>query len=293
MASKRKGLGKGLDALIDGEFEEISVDEEGNGILNVDIDAVEPNREQPRKNFDAVALKELADSIEQFGVIQPLVVLKQDDYYEIVAGERRWRASKLAGLERIPVIIKNFSLQEILEVSLIENIQREDLNPIEEALAYERLIKEFGITQEEVAKKVSKSRSAIANILRLLNLGKRIQQLIIEGKLSSGHSRAILAIQDKNKQFDIARQIIDNNLSVRDTEKLVKKIINPQEKVDKKYIDDLTPIYLDIENNLKEVLGTKVQIKRKNKSAGYIEIDYFSDEDLDRIIELVKTIRNN
>lgn len=288
-----KGLGKGLDALIPPSAAEDSKSKselaKGEDKANetiVKITKVEPNREQPRKNFDEDALLELADSIKQFGVIQPIVVQDRKDHYEIIAGERRWRAAKLAGLKEVPVIIKNYTEQEIVEISLIENIQREDLNPIEEAQAYKRLLEEFNLKQDEVAERVSKSRSAVTNSMRLLKLCDEVQQMVINDMLSTGHARALLAIENAEEQYTIAQKVFDEKLSVRDVEKLVKNLHKPTKP---KKLDDkaLELIYQEIEEKLKQALSTKVSITSKGEGAGKIEIEFFSHDDLDRLIELI------
>lgn len=292
MSAVKRGLGKGLDVMIPERIPEIeSVEENVSRETYIPVNEIEPNRSQPRKNFDEDSLKELAESIKQYGVIQPLIVQKKDKYYEIIAGERRWRASKLAGLKEVPVIIKDYSPQETVEIALIENIQREDLNPIEEAQAYQRLIKEFNLKQEELANRLSKSRTAITNSLRLLKLDKRIQQMLIDGELSGGHARALLSLEDSDLQYETACKIINDNLSVRDTEKLVKKILG--RKVEKETAaarDDNNYIYQALEEKLKNILGTKVIIKRKQKNKGKIEIEYYSDEELERIIEMFNSL---
>lgn len=290
--SKKRGLGQGLSALISDDLEEKIAEKNSSGIKKIKITQVEPNREQPRKVFDEDALGELADSIKQFGIIQPIIVTKKDTYYEIIAGERRWRAAKLAGLKEVPVIIKSFSEVETLEVSLIENIQRENLNSIEEAIAYQRLIEEFNLKQDEIAEKVSKSRSAVTNTLRLLNLDKRVQQMIVDEMISSGHARTLLSIQDKNIQYEIAMKIFDEKLSVRETEKYIKNYNKPKKTAKKETNKELVEIYKKIENDIKEILGTKVTINKKNSKLGKIEIEYYSNEDLDRIIELLHSIKH-
>ncbi|MCT4597289.1 MAG: ParB/RepB/Spo0J family partition protein [Vallitalea sp.] len=289
MAVKR-GLGKGLSALITDDLEQ-EISNKKQGIVTLNINKVEPNREQPRRQFDEDLLQELADSIKQYGIIQPLLVTKKDNYYELVAGERRWRAAKLAGLQEVPVIIKGYSSQEILEVSLIENIQRENLNPIEEAFAYQKLIDCFKLKQDEVAEKVSKSRSTIANSMRLLNLDKRVQAMIVDEMISSGHARALLAIKDNELQYNIANKIFDEKLNVRETEKLIKQILNPKKLKEKKSQDELEPVYREVEEKFQEILGTKVMINRKNNKKGRIEIEYYSDDELERIIELISSIK--
>lgn len=290
-----RGLGKGLDALIPN----IATDTKGKKETNdqaaekepetiVKITKIEPNREQPRKNFDEEALQELADSIKQFGLLQPILVQDRNTYYEIIAGERRWRAAKLAGLKEVPVIIRNYTEQEIVEISLIENIQREDLNPIEEAQAFKRLLTEFNLKQEEVAERVSKSRTAVTNSMRLLKLCDEVQQMIIDDTISTGHARALITIEDPEQQYTIAKKIADEKLSVRDVEKLVKNLNKP-EKAKKEITEDknLDIIYQDVEEKLKRALGTKVAISSKENGAGKIEIEFYTHDDLDRIMDLL------
>lgn len=309
MAVKR-GLGRGLNTLIpveaskeegkEKEKEPVKVKEvikevikeKDNTILN--IDEIEPNREQPRKQFNEDSLIELAESIKQFGVIEPLVVQKRDEFYEIIAGERRWRAARLAGLKEIPVVIKNYTEKEIVEIALIENIQREDLNPIEEAMAYQRLMKEFSMKQDEVANRVSKSRTAVTNSMRLLKLDQRVQEMLIDEMITSGHARAILSIEDHEIQYEIADKVFNQKLSVRETEKLVKKYgaektVPNQEEI-KTPDRDYKAIYKDAEDRMKLLFGTKVSIKEKNKDKGKIEIEYYSQEELERIVDLMNSI---
>ena len=300
MASKGKGLGKGLDTLISSEYvpaKKTSEEQQGSGQAEtiVKITKVEPNREQPRKNFDEDALQELADSIKQFGLLQPILVQDRGDYYEIIAGERRWRAAKLAGLKEVPVIIRNYSSQEIVEISLIENIQREDLNPIEEALAYKRLLEEFNLKQDEVAERVSKSRTTVTNSMRLLKLCDGVQQMIIDDMLSTGHARALIPIEDVEQQLQLAQKIFDEKLSVREVEKLVKAILKPDDKPKKEEPPkNLQYIYQDIEDRLKEKLSRKVSINAKGKNgAGKIEIEFYSNEDLDRLIEFLSSMKQS
>ncbi len=288
----KKGLGKGLDIMIpDKIFEKAS--EKTNDVSRetfIHISDIEPNKSQPRKRFDEDALQELADSIKQYGVIQPLILQKKDKYYEIIAGERRWRAARIAGLKEVPAIIKDYSPQEIVEIALIENIQREDLNPIEEAQTYQRLIQEFEMKQDEVAERVSKSRAAVTNAMRLLKLDERVQQMLIDEMLTSGHARALLSIESKDKQYNIANRIFDEKLSVRETEKLMKKI--SEEKPEKEVAatkEDML-IYRDLEDKIRKIFGTKVSIHKKNNNKGKIEIEYYSNEELDRIMELLDTI---
>lgn len=289
-----KGLGKGLDSLITdkvGEKANAELPENKKQEVLVNISRVEPNREQPRKKFDEDSLIELSESIKQFGVLQPLLVQDKKDYLEIIAGERRWRAAKLAGLKEIPVIIKNLTEQEIVEISLIENIQREDLNPIEEAMAYKRLLNEFHLKQDEVAERVSKSRTAVTNSMRLLKLDERVQQMVVDDMLTTGHARALLGISDSEKQYAAAQQIFDEKLSVRETEKLVKKLESKKEEVPKKKTDDtMSVIFQDLEQKLKNIMGTNVVIHNKDNNKGKIEIEYYNKNELERIIELFASI---
>lgn len=300
-----RGLGRGLDAMIsdsskprqeEKKIEKSAAKEQGGDskdkVIMVKIAQVEPSRKQPRKQFDEDALLELAESIKQFGVLQPLLVQKKEDYYEIIAGERRWRASKLAGIKEIPVMVKDFSDQEAVEISLIENIQRENLNPIEEAAAYKRLMEEFHLKQDTIAERVSKSRTAVTNSMRLLKLDERVQQMLIDEMLTTGHARALLAIEDKDTQHAAAVKVFDEKLSVRETEKLVKEILNPHQKETEKEKDraqDL--VYEQLEEKIKGIIGSKVAIRRKSKDKGWIEIAYYSQEELERIVELLETIR--
>jgi len=294
-AVKKGGLGKGLDSLIADKVGSNSAKKETKENVKqeifVNISKVEPNRNQPRKKFDEDALLELADSIKQFGVLQPLLVQDKKDYFEIIAGERRWRAAKLAGLKEIPIMVKELSDQEIVEISLIENIQRENLNPIEEAMAYKRLLNEFNLKQDEVAERVSKSRTTVTNSMRLLKLDDRVQQMVIDDMLTTGHARALLSIEDKNIQYSLAQQIFDNKLSVRETEKLVKKIQSEdKEKVKPEKSQDYLFIYQDIEEKLKAIMGTKVSIHQKDQNKGKIEINYYNTEELERIVDLFQCI---
>ena len=304
MAPKR-GLGRGLSNLIptDDTTEDVSTKaskQTKTGAVTktevvkkveqtLNINRIEPNKNQPRKEFNEDALQELADSIKQFGVIEPLVVVKRKGYYELIAGERRWRAARLAGLKEVPVVIKDYDDQQIVEIALIENIQREDLNPIEEAHAYERLIQEFNLTQDEVAERVSKSRTTVTNALRLLKLTEKVQQMLIDDMLSTGHVRALITIADPQLQYETAMYIFDKKLSVRETESYVKKLLNkkPKEKTSEKEDPELSFLYKAIENRLKESLGTKTTIKAKTKDSGKIEIEYYSQEDLERITQLL------
>ena len=303
MAVNKKGLGKGLDSLIpnnrnvkpanpDISTEQVKQPELKSGEQMMKINMVEPNRDQPRKNFEEDALLELADSIKQFGVLQPLLVRKNKDYYEIIAGERRWRAAKLAGIKEVPVIIKDYSEQEIVEIALIENIQRENLNPIEEAMAYKKLLEEFNLKQDEVAERVSKSRTAVTNSMRLLRLNDKVQQMIIDDMISTGHARALLAIENKDEQHAAAVKVFDEKLNVRETEKLVKLLLNPAEpkpEKEKNSAEDL--VYEQLEEKIKGIIGSKVAIRRKNRDKGKIEIEYYSQEELERIVELLETVK--
>ena len=311
MAGKKSGLGRGLDALFPEktvqskpktvktvkEEKKVAVDtkkssqqETSNGERMMKISMIEPNREQPRKKFDEDALQELSESIKQYGILQPLLVSDKKDYYEIVAGERRWRAAKMAGLKEVPVVVKEFSTQEIVEISLIENIQREDLNPVEEAMAYKRLIDEFHLKQDEIAERVSKSRTAVTNSMRLLKLDSRVQQMMVDEMISAGHARAILAISDPEQQYNAAMKVFDEKLSVRVTEKLVKSILTPTKK--KPVVSNPTEdaIYESLEEKMKGITGTRVFIHRKKNNKGKIEIEYYSRDDLDRIIDLFESI---
>lgn len=303
MAVKKSGLGKGLDSLIKDNSSakktaaantssENKAEEMKSGEQMMKINMVEPNRDQPRKKFEEDALLELADSIKQFGVLQPLLVRKRKDYYEIIAGERRWRAAKMAGVKEVPVIIKDYTEQEIVEIGLIENIQRENLNPIEEAMAFKKLLEEFNLKQDEVAERVSKSRTAVTNSMRLLKLDERVQEMIVDDMISTGHARALLAIDDKEQQYDLANKIFDEKLSVRETEKLVKEIKNPKKPKMKKKVENEF-IYTDLENRMKEVMGTKVNISSKGNGKGKIEIEYYSDDELERMFEMIMSIRKD
>lgn len=294
-----KGLGKGLDSLIPDKVGITeTVEEEKKDEVMVNINKVEPNREQPRKNFDEDALLELAESIKQFGVLQPLLVQDKETYYEIVAGERRWRAAKLAGVKEIPIIVKNLTPQEIVEISLIENIQREDLNPIEEAIAFKRLLTEFNLKQDEVAERVSKSRTTVTNSMRLLKLDEKVQQMVIDEMLTTGHARALLAIENHEKQYAVAQKVFDEKLSVRETEKLVKKLAKANdsdskkvEKEDEDELKRLRVVYHDLEEKMKEALGTKVVINYKDKNKGKIEIEYYDSEQFEHLYDMLQTLK--
>lgn len=303
----KKGLGNGLDTMLgvgtspskkNDTVKEVikEVIKEVPTELTLKIKDIEINKEQPRKQFNEDALQELADSILQHGIIEPLVVTKKDNYYLLVSGERRWRAAMKAGLKEVPVVVKDYTDQEILEIGLIENIQREDLNPIEEAQAYKRLIEEFHLKQDDLAERVSKSRSAITNTLRLLKLSDKVQEMVIDEKLSNGHARALLSIEDAELQYEVACQVFDEQLSVRETEKFVKKIIaelnHPKSDPATQDEEKMDFLYSDIEEKLKYKLGSKTTIKAKSKEKGKIEIEYFSMEELERIVEMIYSIQS-
>lgn len=308
MAAKKSGLGRGLDALFPDkspqektksvkslpEGAEIKAKKEEvlpkSAELLVKISKVEPNRKQPRKQFNEDALLELSESIKQYGILQPLLVSNKKDYYEIIAGERRWRAAKLAGLKEVPVLVKEFNDQEVVEISLIENIQREDLNPIEEAMAYKRLFEEFHLKQDEIAERVSRSRTAVTNSLRLLKLEERVQQMLIDDMISAGHARALISIPDGEVQYNLAMKIFDEKLSVRETERLVKYTLEPPKK--KEYVSNTAEdaIYESLEEKMKGIIGTRVFIHRKKNNKGKIEIEYYSKDELERIIDLFESI---
>ena len=258
----------------------------------IKITQIEPNKSQPRKQFDEEALQELSDSIKKYGVLEPLIVTKKGDYYEIIAGERRWRAARMAGVKEVPVVIRDYTAKEIMEISLIENIQREDLNPIEEAQAYEALISEYNLKQEEVAERVSKSRSTITNSLRLLKLCEDVRQMVMYNMISTGHARALIPIEDPKLQYETAAIVYDQKLSVRETEAYVKSILEEQPEKDEKKVPqkDLSVFYSDIENKLKSILGAKIAIKASNNNKGKIEINYYSQDELDRITEMLYSI---
>ena len=321
MATRKKGgLGKGIDALIapsvkkEADKEKIVekvvekvVEKPVEKIIEkvvekpvdvrMKIDEIEPNRMQPRKKFDEDALQELAESIKQYGLIQPIVVKKNNDYYEIVVGERRWRAARIAGLKEVPVIIKEYDNKESMEIAIVENLQREDLNPIEEAEAYRRLIEEFGLKQDEAAQKVSKSRTAVTNALRLLKLDERVQKMVIDDMISGGHARALLAIEDKEEQYGMAMTVFDNKMSVRETEKLVRDYLkkleekDSDEKTKKKDFSQMETIYGQLEERMKSIIGTKVAIRSRNYKKGKIEIEYYSNDELERIIDLIESVK--
>ena len=307
----KKGLGKGLGAIFGEDVvkenkEETEkkakakaeakvaeeMDEKGR-ILMLKLDLVQPNKEQPRKTFDEEKINELAESIKNYGVLQPLLVQKNDSFYEIIAGERRWRAAKAAGLKEVPAVLKEYSKQEAMEISLIENVQRADLNPIEEALGYRQLIDEFGLTQEEIAVRVAKSRTAITNTMRLLKLDEQIQNMLVQGVITSGHARALLSLEDTQMQLKAAKEILDKKLSVRETERLVKRLqkeASGEKKEEKKKDETLALIYQDLEDRMKSVMGTKVSIHNKDKNKGRIEIEYYSEAELERIVEMIESI---
>ena len=312
--AKRTGLGKGLGAIFGDEVMESAAEEqeakhqaksksaqepekkeEENDIgkeLMVKVTAIEPNREQPRKDFNEEAMEELAESMKVYGVLQPLLVQKKGDYYEIIAGERRWRAAKLAGLKEVPVVIREYTKQQTMEIALIENVQREDLNPIEEAKAYQRLIQEFELKQEEIAARVGKNRVTITNSMRLLKLDELVQDLLIQNQITGGHARALLSVEDGQLQYELAGKIIAENLSVRETEKLVKSLSKKKNPKEKKVEDEsLTLIFRDLEERMKSAMGTKVSINRKDKNKGRVEIEYYSESELERIVELIESIR--
>jgi ParB family chromosome partitioning protein len=282
MAGK-KGLGRGLQALIP-EYRT----EEPQGVETINIAYIHPNQYQPRKQFDEDSLKELAESIKQNGVIQPIIVRKVDSGYQIVAGERRWRAAKIAGLSEIPAIVRDFDDLQVMEIALIENLQREDLNPIEEAKAYKALIEQFNLTQEEISKKIGKSRSVIANSIRLLNLDDRVQEMLVKGDITIGHAKVILSLPNKSLQYEAAKKVVEENLNVRETEDLVKNLLRKNEKITKKLKSNKIDVHIkEIEDNLCSFLGTKVKISQKSKDRGIIQIEYYSEEDLTRIIEII------
>jgi len=307
----KKGLGKGLGAIFGEDVVKESkeetekkakakaeakaaeeMDDKGR-ILMLKLDLVQPNKEQPRKTFDEEKINELAESVKNYGVLQPLLVQKKGSFYEIIAGERRWRAAKAAGLKEVPAVLKEYSKQEAMEISLIENVQRADLNPIEEALGYKQLINEFGLTQEEIAIRVAKSRVAITNTMRLLKLDEQIQNMLIQGVISSGHARALLSLENTMMQLKAAKEILDKKLSVRETEKLVKRMqkeVSGEKKEEKKKDETLALIYQNLEDRMKSVMGTKVSIHNKDKNKGRIEIEYYSEAELERIVEMIESI---
>lgn len=302
-----RGLGKGRGAIFGEDVVSIeprkpmqdvsreTSDDESNGAgkeYMVKVSKIEPNKEQPRKDFNQEQIKELADSIKKYGVLQPLLVQKKDDHYEIIAGERRWRAAKEAGIREVPVVIREYTKQQSMEIALIENVQREDLNPVEEAQAYQRLMEEFQLTQEEIAERVSKSRVSITNSLRLLKLDKRVLEMLIQNQLSSGHARSLISLEDGDIQYQTAQKIVNEKLSVREVEKLVKNLGKPKKKKKEKTEDkDLAVIYKDLEERLQQAMGTKVTINRRDNSKGKVEIEYYSQSELERIIEMLESLR--
>ena len=320
MAGRKNGLGRGLDALfpdkktaskenevkftakdknktepavkVKNVKERTETPRQKKVPMMVKISMVEPNQNQPRKQFDEDALLELTESVKQYGILQPLLVSEKKDYYEIIAGERRWRAAKLAGLKEVPVIVKEFSEQELVEISLIENIQREDLNAVEEAMAYKRLMDEFHLKQDEIADRVGKSRTAVTNSMRLLKLSAKVQQMLIDEMITAGHARAILAVSDMEKQESLAMRVFDEKLSVRETEKLVKAVLAPpkEKKLHSYSAEDAA--YENLEEKMKSIMGTKVLIHRKKIDKGKIEIEYYSRDELERIIDLFESIHN-
>ncbi|MDO4295082.1 MAG: ParB/RepB/Spo0J family partition protein [bacterium] len=324
MAGKRKGLGKGLGAYFGDDLlmqstekaeENVSRETMKNAGLNflisdkgrrgeaqkdssesgetmLKLNSIQPNVSQPRKHFEEEALNELAESMKQYGVLQPLLVQKKEGYYEIIAGERRWRAAQMAGLQEVPVVIRDYDRQKAMEIALIENVQRADLNPVEEGMAYRQLMEEFHLTQEEIATKVAKSRAAVANMLRLLKLDERVLQMLAAGTLSTGHARTLLALEDGDLQFGLAQKILEEDLSVREVEKLVKKLTKPpKEKKEEKPERDDSFVYRHLEDRMKSIMGTKVSINKKDKNKGRIEIEYYSAEELERIVELIESIQ--
>lgn len=312
--AKRTGLGKGLGAIFGDEVMESAAEEqeakhqakskkaqepekkeEDSDIgkeLMVKVTSIEPNREQPRKDFNEEAMGELAESMKVYGVLQPLLVQKKGDYYEIIAGERRWRAAKLAGLKEVPVVIREYTKQQTMEIALIENVQREDLNAIEEAKAYQRLIQEFELKQEEIAARVGKSRVTITNSMRLLKLDERVQEMLIQNQITGGHARALLTVEEGELQYKLAGKIIAENLSVREIEKIVKSLSKKKNPKEKNVEDEsLALIFRDLEERMKSAMGTKVSINRKDKNKGRVEIEYYSESELERIVELIESIR--
>lgn len=292
--AKRRGLGGGLENLIPAGLPTADVAgvkiPEGQVVQNINITQIEPNKAQARKKFDEDKLNELAESIRQHGVISPILVVKKDDHYEIIAGERRWRAAHKAELKEIPAIVKeDLTEQELDEISLIENIQRENLNPIEEARAYKQLIEEYHLKQDEVADRVSKSRTAITNSMRLLKLSEEVQQMLIDEMLTTGHARALIPIEDPAEQLRIAQQIFDENLSVRDTEKLIKNLDRPKKQRKTKGKDhNLETVYRDLEEQLTGIMGTKVTVAADENGAGAVTIEFYNNDDLEKIVDRLK-----
>lgn len=314
--AKRTGLGKGLGAIFGEDIVENRIpdqeepdkrketavkksgakkEEEVKEVIGKEItlklSQIEPNHEQPRKDFNPELIQELADSMKQYGVLQPLLVQKKGDHYEIIAGERRWRAAKEAGLKEVPVVIREYTKQQTMEIALIENVQREDLNPIEEALAYQQLMQEFDLTQEEIAARVAKNRATITNSMRLLKLDRRVQEMLVQGQISSGHARTLLGLEDGEQQYQVSLKVIKDRLSVREVEKLVKLMNKPKKEEKKEEERDLSFIFKDLEERMKQVMGTKVNINKKDKNKGRIEIEYYSEAELERLVELIESIR--
>ncbi|MBS6952857.1 MAG: ParB/RepB/Spo0J family partition protein [Enterocloster asparagiformis] len=313
----KKGLGKGLGAIFgediikESENEAVkaaarrkkaanaedsgdeTANENATGRLMVKIALIEPNKEQPRVDFNEEQMAELAESIKKRGVLQPLLVQKKGSFYEIIAGERRWRAAKMAGLKEVPVVLGEYSRQESMEIALIENVQRADLNPIEEGRAYQQLIQEFGLKQEDIAERVAKNRATIANAMRLLKLDEAIQDLVINNLISGGHARALLGLEDKELQLKAAKMVVDGGLSVRETERLVKRLQREAGKEDepKKEERNINFIYQNLEERMKTIMGTKVTIHNKDKNKGRVEIEYYSEAELERIVEMIESIR--
>jgi ParB family chromosome partitioning protein len=313
--AKRTGLGKGLGAIFGDEVMESAAEEqekknhpkpeqvnvksekkeeepEAGREMFLKLSSIEPNHNQPRMEFREESLMELAESMKEYGVLQPLLVQKKGDFYEIIAGERRWRAAKLAGLKEVPVVIREYTKQQSMEIALIENVQREDLNPIEEAKAYQKLMQEFGLKQEEIATRVAKNRVTITNSMRLLKLENRVQDMLIQNQITGGHARALLAVDDPELQFQIAGRIVAENLSVREVEKLVKSLSKKKEPKEKKEEDEsIFLIFRELEDRMKTAMGTKVSINRKDSNKGRVEIEYYSEAELERIVELIESIR--
>jgi ParB family chromosome partitioning protein len=314
--AKRTGLGKGLGAIFGDEVMESAAEEqeiknhqkqeaaeaaakkaevpdsEAGKEMFLKLSSIEPNRDQPRNEFKEDSLLELAESMKEYGVLQPLLVQKKGDFYEIIAGERRWRAAKLAGLKEVPVVIREYTKQQSMEIALIENVQREDLNPIEEAKAYQRLMQEFSLKQEEIAARVAKNRVTITNSMRLLKLDERVQDMLIQNQITGGHARALLSVEDPELQFQLAGKIVAESLSVREVEKLVKSLSKKKEPKEKKEEDvSLSLIFRELEDRMKSAMGTKVSINRKDKNKGRVEIEYYSEAELERIVELIESIR--
>ena len=285
----RGGLGRDFYSILDDNM----IEDKKDSVTSLKISDIEPRKDQPRKDFNEEQLGELADSMKNYGVLQPLLVQKKGDIYEIIAGERRWRAAKLAGLKEVPVVVREYNEQQKTEIALIENVQRADLNPIEEAMAYQQLMEEFHMKQEDIAARVSKNRTTITNSMRLLKLDKRVQQMLVENKITSGHGRALLAVEDKDAQYQLAEKIIQEGLNVRDVEKLVKALTKPPKE--KKEItredESLKVIFQNLEDRMKSIMGTKVSINRKDKNKGRIEIEYYSPAELERIVELIESIK--